>query len=154
MGDMSEYYSYDESNRVPDDVIEDAAKQDRWTMGDGSRIVVCSMTDAHLFFALAKSHRNEYPDARSKASGRKALEKEALKRLLKADGKVGYVRPNCEGFEVLREAYALLDAATYDNSRLVEELKDARAKNTKLSKLVDKYQQTRAGLGLPPAAIE
>lgn len=139
MGDMSEYYSYEEPHRVADSEIARDAREDKWTTGDGSRIPVSEMTDQHLFFALAKSHRNEYPDARSKASGRRVLEKEAFARLLDRSGYAGY--PG---------ASAALAAA----SRLGEELKDARAKNTKLSRIVDKYQQTRAGLGLPPIEIE
>lgn len=53
----------------------------RWTTGDGTRIPVGNMTDSHLFYALAKAKRGEYPDTASRATGVCALELEAFRRL-------------------------------------------------------------------------
>lgn len=52
-----------------------------WTSQDGSRKKVAAMTDAHLFYALAKCCRGEYPDAESRATGVRALKIEAFRRL-------------------------------------------------------------------------
>lgn len=52
-----------------------------WTTGDGSRIQVGAMTDSHLFYALAKARRGEYPDTASRATGVRALKLEAFRRL-------------------------------------------------------------------------
>jgi len=52
-----------------------------WTSGDGSRIEVGCMTDQHLFYALAKARRGEYPDTHARATGIEALELEAFRRL-------------------------------------------------------------------------
>lgn len=52
-----------------------------WTCGDGRRIRVIDMDDAHLFFALAKGFRNEYPDSVTRRDGVRALKAEALFRL-------------------------------------------------------------------------
>lgn len=53
-----------------------------WTCHDGHRVPVNDMDDAHLFFAIAKAHRMEYPDSQSRKAGIAALRKEALRRLL------------------------------------------------------------------------
>ena len=53
-----------------------------WTTGDGSRVKVQAMADAHLFFAIAKAYRAESPDSRSRATGIDALKAEAMRRLL------------------------------------------------------------------------
>lgn len=139
---MSEYYSYEEPHRVADSEIVRDAREDKWTTGDGSRIPVSEMTDQHLYFALAKSHRNEYPDARSKASGRAVLEKEVRRRLYPIT------------VAAIDGAYQDLRVAHDTAARLSEELKGARAKNAKLNEIAMKYRQTRAGLGLPPVEIE
>ncbi len=52
-----------------------------WTTGDGGRIQVGYMTDAHLFYALAKAGRGEYPDTASRATGVRVLKIEAFRRL-------------------------------------------------------------------------
>lgn len=39
------------------------------------------MTDQHLFYALAKARRGEYPDSHARATGIEALELEAFRRL-------------------------------------------------------------------------
>lgn len=57
-----------------------------WTTGDGSRVPVASMTDSHLFYALAKARRGEYPDTYSRKVEVSTLEAEALRRLLKVVG--------------------------------------------------------------------
>lgn len=54
-----------------------------WKTGDGSRVLVQNMADAHLFYALAKARRGEYPDSYSKKVEVGVLESEALRRLLK-----------------------------------------------------------------------
>ncbi len=52
-----------------------------WTCGDGARIPVTAMSDSHIFYALAKVRRMEYPDSKSRETGAQALEGEALRRL-------------------------------------------------------------------------
>jgi hypothetical protein len=54
-----------------------------WTTGDGSRVPVASMSDQHVFYALAKARRGEYPDTYSRKVEVGVLESEALRRLLK-----------------------------------------------------------------------
>lgn len=53
----------------------------KWTTGDGSRVEVGGMTDSHLFYALAKAGRGEYPDCKSRQTGIRALKIEAFRRL-------------------------------------------------------------------------
>jgi hypothetical protein len=53
----------------------------QWTCGDGSRVEVGAMRDSHLFYALAKAGRGEYPDSHARQVGVRALELEALRRL-------------------------------------------------------------------------
>lgn len=57
--------------------------QDLWTSGDGSRVPVREMSFAHLFYAIAKASRNEYPDSKTRALGVQALKREATYRLLR-----------------------------------------------------------------------
>ena len=52
-----------------------------WTCGDGRRVRVRTMSDAHLFYAIAKAGRGEYPDSYSRKTGVATLEREALRRL-------------------------------------------------------------------------
>ncbi len=52
-----------------------------WTAGDGARIQVGAMTHSHLFYALAKAGRGEYPDSASRQTGVRALQLEAFRRL-------------------------------------------------------------------------
>lgn len=52
-----------------------------WTCGDGKRVPINEMSDSHLFYALAKARRSEYPDSWSRQVGVQALEGEALRRL-------------------------------------------------------------------------
>lgn len=54
-----------------------------WTTGDGSRVPVADMADQHVFYALAKARRGEYPDSYSRKVDVATLESEALRRLLK-----------------------------------------------------------------------
>lgn len=54
-----------------------------WTTGDGSRVPVATMSDQHLFYALAKARRGEYPDTYSRKVEVAVLESEALRRLIK-----------------------------------------------------------------------
>src|SRR5688572_31835214 len=42
---------------------------------------VCSSDLQHLFYALAKARRGEYPDTHARATGIEALELEAFRRL-------------------------------------------------------------------------
>lgn len=58
-----------------------APEPDMWTTGDGSRIEVTKMTDAHLHYAIAKIYRGEYPDAKCRTLGFNALKREAARRL-------------------------------------------------------------------------
>lgn len=53
----------------------------KWTGGDGTRIAVSRMSESHLFYALAKARRGEYPDSYSRQTGIEALEVEAFRRL-------------------------------------------------------------------------
>jgi hypothetical protein len=57
------------------------SEQAMWTCGDGKRVKVRDMTDSHLFFAIAKGRRGEYPDSVTRKAGVEALEAEALRRL-------------------------------------------------------------------------
>lgn len=57
-----------------------------WTTGDGSRVRVDAMSDSHLFYAIAKARRGEYPDTYSRKVEISTLEAEALRRLLKVTG--------------------------------------------------------------------
>src|SRR5687767_1112431 len=57
-----------------------------WTIGDGTRVRVQAMSDSHLFYALVKAGRGEYPDSYSRRTGIRALEVEALRRLIKVTG--------------------------------------------------------------------
>lgn len=52
-----------------------------WTTSDGSRIQVGAMTDQHLFYALAKARRGEYPDSHARQTGIETLEVESFRRL-------------------------------------------------------------------------
>jgi hypothetical protein len=52
-----------------------------WTCSDGRRVPVRTMSDSHLFYAIAKARRGEYPDSYSRKTGVEALEREALRRL-------------------------------------------------------------------------
>jgi hypothetical protein len=54
-----------------------------WTTGDGSRVPVANMPDQHLFYALAKARRGEYPDTYSRKVEVAVLESEVLRRLIK-----------------------------------------------------------------------
>lgn len=62
-------------------IKETTQPEPMWTCGDGKRIPVKSMTDSHLFFAIAKAFRDEYPDSKSRADGVAALKAEAARRL-------------------------------------------------------------------------
>lgn len=59
-------------------------KLTEWTCGDGKRVRVSEMNDSHLFYAIAKAFRQEYPDARTREVGIDALKAEALRRLVGA----------------------------------------------------------------------
>jgi hypothetical protein len=52
-----------------------------WTSGDGSRVQVSEMSEAHLHYALAKGARGDYPDSASRRTGVRALKIEAFRRL-------------------------------------------------------------------------
>lgn len=75
----------DDNSRSPDRfVLADLTEPNqtkRWTCGDGKAIEVGSMTDSHLFYALAKAGRGEYPDTYSRQTGVRALKIEAFRRL-------------------------------------------------------------------------
>jgi hypothetical protein len=95
MGDMADYYGYYDAG--PDDPMSDYydrgprrrpqpdarvdLQPDEWVSGDGSRIKISDMTDAHLFFSLAKGYRNEYGPRSVAQSRMPALEAEAKRRL-------------------------------------------------------------------------
>lgn len=68
-----------------------------WTTGDGSRVRVDAMSDSHLFYALAKARRGEYPDTYSRKVEVSALEAEVLRRLLKVVGWNGGTEKNGRG---------------------------------------------------------
>jgi hypothetical protein len=53
-----------------------------WTCGDGRRVKVREMENAHLFYAIAKGMRNEYPCSLSRKTGIEALRAEAVRRIL------------------------------------------------------------------------
>ncbi len=77
---------YNEQNTKSPDalVLADRTEPNQvktWTTGDGSRVQVGAMTDQHLFYALAKARRGEYPDTHARATGIEALELEAFRRL-------------------------------------------------------------------------
>jgi hypothetical protein len=59
----------------------EASKDAEWCKGDGNAIRVQAMSGSHLFYAIAKGYRGEYPPhyARSLVH----LENEALRRLIK-----------------------------------------------------------------------
>jgi hypothetical protein len=65
-----------------------------WTTGDGTRVRVQAMSDSHLFYAIAKGRRGEYPDSYSRRTGIRALEVEALRRLIKVVGWNGGTEKN------------------------------------------------------------
>jgi hypothetical protein len=54
-----------------------------WTTGDGGRVSIRYMSNSHLFYAIAKAHRGEYPDQHARRTGVDALKREALRRLAK-----------------------------------------------------------------------
>jgi hypothetical protein len=56
-------------------------KQLEWTCGDGKRVKIMHMETAHLFYAIAKGYRSEYPDSLSRKLGLRALCAEAQYRL-------------------------------------------------------------------------
>jgi hypothetical protein len=97
MGDMADYYGYydagpddpmsdyyDRPRRQPDARVD--LQPDEWVSGDGARIKIADMTDAHLFFSLAKGYRGEYGPGSVAQSRMPSLEAEA-KRRLRAKGK-------------------------------------------------------------------
>lgn len=57
-----------------------------WTTGDGRRIPVTEMSNPHLYYAIAKIHRGEYPDSKCREVGLPALQKEVLRRLAPVPG--------------------------------------------------------------------
>lgn len=79
----SEYNT--DNSRSPDALVladlTEPNQLQKWTTGDGSRVEVCTMTNSHLFYALAKAQRGEYPDSASRATGVRALKIEAFRRL-------------------------------------------------------------------------
>lgn len=58
-----------------------APPEPMWTDHSGARIPVKTISDAHLFYAIAKAFRGEYPDSKTWADGVAALKREALSRL-------------------------------------------------------------------------
>ncbi len=81
----TEYNTDNVPQRSPDRLVladlTEPNQVQKWTSGDGSRIEVSFMTDAHLYYALAKAGRGEYPDCASRAAGIRALKLEAFRRL-------------------------------------------------------------------------
>lgn len=52
-----------------------------WTTHTGARVDVRRMGFDHLFYAIAKASRGEYPDSHARRTGVEALKREALRRL-------------------------------------------------------------------------
>jgi hypothetical protein len=82
-----------------------------WTTGDGSRVPVKAMSDSHLFYALAKAKRGEYPDSYSRKVQVGTLESEALRRLLKVTDWNGGTERNGRGPKFKSGTDAALEAA-------------------------------------------
>lgn len=86
MGDMADYFSTDfgREDDFPD--WRRDVRADEWVSGDGARVKIADMTDAHLFFSLAKGYRGEYGPRSVAQSRMPSLEAEA-KRRLRAKGR-------------------------------------------------------------------
>jgi hypothetical protein len=82
-----------------------------WTTGDGGRVPVAGMSDSHLFYALAKARRGEYPDTYSRKVEVRTLEAEVLRRLLKVVGWNGGTEKNGRGPKLKVAVDKALDAA-------------------------------------------
>jgi len=107
MGDMADYHSTDyvyESDvdyyggppaRQQPDARADL-RPDEWVQGDGGRIKIRDMADAHLFFAIAKGYRDEYRPGSTAAVRMPALEREAKRRL---ESKIPFGLTKVEGYQ-------------------------------------------------------
>lgn len=106
MGDMADYCTdcgyesdsdYSDRPRRPrrPDARTDL-RPDEWVQGDGARIKIRDMADAHLFFAIAKGYRDEYRPGSTAAVRMPALEREAKRRL---ESKIPFGLTKVEGYQ-------------------------------------------------------
>jgi hypothetical protein len=105
-----------------------APEPEMWTNGDGSRVEVTKMTDAHLHYAIAKGYRGEYQDAKCRALGLPALKREAARRLQVYAGP-----PPARTPEQMKEVAQLKNDLAWERERREEQGRT----NSKMSRELD-----------------